>query len=182
MADPRVEPRRARARVQRPRDAPRRERTFPPMIEYAALAGLPVPVRFVLSTAALPLEVVVTGVRVLKDVEVLLGELGTQLRALRPAVEALGEAYADGYVPIVDTVGDLVGDATEQTRTLGGVVLAPVTAVRDVLFPVPAAAPGDPDLPLDGAVRDEPVEPDPGTLLDWARRRSGAWLGPFGDR
>ena len=120
MADPRVDPRRARARVQSRREAPRRERTFPPMIEYSALAGLPVPVRFVLSTAALPLEVVVTGVRVLKDVEVLLAELGTQLRALRPAVEALGDAYADGYVPIVDTVGDLVGDAAQRRAPWAG--------------------------------------------------------------
>ncbi len=181
MADPRVDPRRARARVQRQREGARRERTFPPMIEYASLAGLPVPARFVLATAVLPLEVVVTGVRVLKDVEVLLGELGTQLRALRPAVEAIGEAYADGYVPVVDTVGDLVGDAAEETRTLGGVVLAPVTAVRDVFFPVPdRAAPEDllPDDPL----RDEAAGPDRESLLTWARRRSGAWLGPFGDR
>ncbi|HEY2224949.1 hypothetical protein [Actinomycetospora sp.] len=181
MADPRVDPRRARARVQRHREAPRRERTFPPMIEYAALAGLPVPVRFVLSTAALPLEVVVTGVRVLKDVEVLLGELGTQLRALRPAVEAIGEAYADGYIPVVDTVGDLVGDAAEETRTLGGVVLAPVTAVRDVFFP--AAGPAvEEDLPLDDPPQAESAEPDGESLLGWARRQSGAWLGPFSDR
>jgi hypothetical protein len=182
MADPRVDPRRARARAQRSREAPRRERTFPPMIEYAALAGFPASVRFVLSTAALPLEVVVTGVRVLKDVEILLSELGTQLRALRPAVEALGDAWADGYVPIVDTVGDLVGDAAAETRTLGGVVLAPVTAVRDVLFPVPPAAPDDADVPPDDAVRDEPAASDPESLLGWARRRSGEWLGPFGER
>jgi hypothetical protein len=181
MADPRVDPRRARARMQRQREAPRRERTFPPMIEYAVLAGLPVPVRFVLSTAALPLEVVVTGVRVLKDVEVLLGELGTQLRALRPAVEAVGEAYADGYVPVVDTVGDLVGDAAEETRTLGGVVLAPVTAVRDVLFPVPARA-AEEEVPLDDIGQRDPEEPDRESLMGWARRQSGAWLGPFGDR
>jgi hypothetical protein len=146
------------------------------MIEYAALAGLPVPVRFVLSTVALPLEVVVTGVRVLKDVEVLLAELGTQLQALRPAVEALGDAYAEGYVPVVDTVGDLVGDAAEQTRTLGGVVLAPVTAVRDVLFPAPGATA---DVP---AEEPEPTEPTRGSLLGWARRTSGTWLGPPDDR
>ncbi|MCD2192586.1 hypothetical protein LQ327_04180 [Actinomycetospora endophytica] len=147
------------------------------MIEYAALAGLPVPVRFALSTAALPLEVVVTGVRVLKDVEVLLGELGTQLRALRPAVEAVGEAYADGYVPVVDTIGDVVGDAAAETRTLGGVVLAPVTAVRDVFFPVPDAPAEDELLP-----DDPPPDPERESLLSWARRQSGAWLGPFGDR
>ncbi len=147
------------------------------MIEYAALAGLPVPVRFVLSTVALPLEVVVTGVRVLKDVEVLLSELGTQLQALRPAVEALGDAYAEGYVPVVDTVGDLVGDASEQTRTLGGVVLAPVTAVRDVLFPAPGEPPADVDAPPE-----EPAEPARESLLSWARRTSGAWLGTPDDR
>jgi hypothetical protein len=175
MADPRVDPRRARPRMQRPREAPRRERTFPPMIEYAALAGLPVGVRFVVSTAALPLEVVVTGVRVLKDAEVLLAELGTQLRALRPAVESIGEAYADGYVPVVESVGEFVDDAAEETRTLGGVVFAPVTAVRDVFFP--GARP-----PEDPAAEEPPPEVDRESLLGWVRRRSGVWPGPFGDR
>lgn len=167
MTDPRVEPRRARAR--RAREAPRRERPFPPMIEYAALAGWPTPVRFVLATAALPLEVVVTGVRVLKDVEVLLAELGGQLRALRPAVEALGEAYADGFVPVVDTVGDLADDVGVDPRRVGGLVLAPVTMVRDALFgEEPAAPPPEPPAP-------EPPAPAE-TWAEWARRRSGSWF------
>jgi hypothetical protein len=133
MADPRMPTPRARTRARR-REVPRRERTFPPMVEYAALERWPVPVRFTVATAVLPLEVIVTGLRVLKDVEVLLSELGTQLRVLRPAVEAVGDAYAEGQMPVVDAVDDLA-DEVVRTRSLGGVVLAPVTAVRDVFFP-----------------------------------------------
>jgi hypothetical protein len=176
MADPRVPTPRARTRARR-REVPRRERTFPPMVEYAALDGWPVPVRFAVATAVLPLEVIVTGVRVLKDVEVLLAELGTQLRVLRPAVEAVGDAYADGHLPVVDAVDDLV-DETAGTRGLGGVVLAPVTAVRDVFFPV-----SDEAVDREDVVPAAPPAPEfPGrSLFGWARRGSGALFGPFGD-
>lgn len=118
------------------------------MIEYEALAGYSTPVRFVVSTAVLPVEVVVTGVRLLMDVEVLPAEIGTQLRTLRPAIEALGEAYSEGHVPIVEAVDDVA----EGTRSVGGIVLAPVSAVRDVLF----GSGG-----VDGEGAEVPVEPEP---------------------
>lgn len=101
------------------------------MIEYAALAGLPVPVRLAVSTAALPLEVAVTGVRLLKDVEALLAEVVVQLRSLRPAVAALGEAYAEeGVDQLLDTVDDL----RAGSRAVA-VVWSPFSAVRDVFAP-----------------------------------------------
>lgn len=140
------------------------EREFPPMIEYPSLSGLPVPVRFAVATAVLPLEVTVTSVRLLKDVEALLAEVAVQLRSLRPAVSAMGEAYVEDRLgPLLDTVDDLRAD----TRAVA-VVWAPFSAVRDVLIP-------------ERARQEHTVVPaplPPGESPSWTGRLTD-WLWPF---
>jgi hypothetical protein len=125
MADP---------RRRQPRPAAGRradDRTFPPTVEYAALRDLPAPVRVTLAYAVLPLDVVVTSVRILKNVEMLLGEVAVQLRALRPAVAAAGQAYADGrFDPILDTVDDVREHGTGAVA----VVRAPFATIREVVL------------------------------------------------
>lgn len=144
-------------RVRAPRDARVAEPGFPPMIDYPALDGLPLPVRFAVATAALPFEIGVTSVRLLKDVEALLAEITVHLRSLRPAVAAMGEAYAgDRLGPLLDTVEDLRTD----TRAVA-VVWAPFTAVRDVLTPTRARTEPAVVAELPPAV---PPSPPPSTI------------------
>jgi hypothetical protein len=134
----------------------------PPVIEYDALRGLPLAVQALATAALLPLEVAVTSVKVLKNAEALLEELVLHLRALRPAVAAMSEAYADGHFdPMFRTF-----DQIQQSTSAMGVIWAPITAVRQ------AVAPGQPRQviaaqPAVAAPAVPVVEPAPPTMAEW---------------
>lgn len=135
-------------------------RPFPPTVPYAGLEGLPPPVRFVVSSAALPLDFAVTSVRILKNVELLLGEIAVQLRILRPAVAAAGQAYLDGrFDPVLDTVEDVRHGGSDAIA----VVRAPFTTAREVVRPAGQLGPAD-EAELIGA---ESPTPPPPTLSSW---------------
>jgi hypothetical protein len=144
-----------------------RGRTFPPAVEYAALEGLPGPVRFTVATAVLPLEVVVSSVRLLRNVEQLVGEVAVQLRLLRPAVAAAGEAYADGrFDPLVETVADV-----RHGSDAIAIVRAPWTTVREVVLGHPAPGPVPPEATAVVALDETPPPP---TVTGWLGGLGGA--------
>jgi hypothetical protein len=104
---------------------------FPQLLDRAALTGLPVPIQVVVTGAILPFELAVTSVNILRNTEALLGELVFHLRALRPAVAAASQAYADGHFdPVFKTFGQI-----QQGTDAIAFVWAPLTAVRDVIVP-----------------------------------------------
>ncbi|HWN33368.1 MAG TPA: hypothetical protein VNP03_11515 [Pseudonocardia sp.] len=153
----------------------------PPLIDYRTLRGLPVPVQVVVSTAMLPLEIAVTSVKILRNTEALLGELVYHLRALRPAVTAASQAYADGHFePVFKTF-----DQIQQGTNAIAFVWAPLNAVRDVIIPgpprqqLPAGAPvrvQRPITPMAPPVHTAPAPPAPPTTVEWLGELSGRVL------
>jgi hypothetical protein len=104
---------------------------FPHLLDRASLSGLPIPIQVVVAGAILPFELAVTSVNILRNTEALLGELVFHLRALRPAVAAASQAYADGHFdPVFKTFGQI-----QQGTDAIAFVWAPLTAVRDVIAP-----------------------------------------------
>ncbi|HEX4247029.1 MAG TPA: hypothetical protein VH008_04120 [Pseudonocardia sp.] len=152
---------------------------FSPLIDYGTLRGLPVPVQVVVSTALLPFEIAVTSVKILRNTEALLGELVYHLRALRPAVTAASQAYADGHFePMLKTF-----DQIQQGTNAIAFVWAPLNAVRDVIIPgpprqqLPAGAPVRIQRPITPMVP-PPVQaaPIPPTTVEWLGELSGRVL------
>ena len=151
----------------------------PPLIDYSALRGLPVPVQVVVSTAMLPLEIAVTSAKILRNTEALLGELVYHLRALRPAVTAASQAYADGHFePVFKTF-----DQIQQGTSAIAFVWAPFNAVRDVIIPgpprqpLPAGPPARVQRPMPPPMA-PPVQavPTPPTTVEWLGELSGRVL------
>jgi hypothetical protein len=152
----------------------------PPLLDYSTLRGLPVPVQVVVSTAMLPLEIAVTSVKILRNTEALLGELVYHLRALRPAVTAASQAYADGHFePVFKTF-----DQIQQGTNAIAFVWAPLNAVRDVIIPGPPRQQltGPPPrvqrpiAPLAPPVQAVLTPPAPPTTVEWLGELSGRVL------
>lgn len=151
----------------------------PPLIDYGTLRGLPVPVQVVVSTAMLPLEIAVTSAKILRNTEALLGELVYHLRALRPAVTAASQAYADGHFePVLKTF-----DQIQQGTNAIAFVWAPLNAVRDVIIPgpprqqLPAGPPARVQRPIPPPMP-PPAQavPTPPTTVEWLGELSGRVL------
>ncbi|MDT7666053.1 MAG: hypothetical protein QOD04_5609 [Pseudonocardiales bacterium] len=147
---------------------------FPHLLDRAALSGLPIPIQVVVTGAILPFELAVTSVNILRNTEALLGELVFHLRALRPAVAAASQAYADGHFdPVFKTFGQI-----QQGTDAIAFVWAPLTAVRDVIVPgqgkreitvgPPTRVP--PPAPV------VPVVPAPPTTVEWLGGIGGRML------
>lgn len=146
----------ARRRPERTTDPPP-ERFLP---DYPALSGLPTPVRLVVATALLPLDAAVTSVRILRNTEALLAELVFHLRALRPAVAAASQAYADGQFDPVFKAFDQIQHGTNAIA----VIWAPLNAVRDVFTP--------------GQAKQQITAPPPAPVTP----TTAEWLGGIGSR
>lgn len=132
---------------------------------YSELDGLPVPVRWVLATSLLPLDAALTSVGILRNTEALLGELVFHLRALRPAVAATSQAYANGqFAPVFKTF-----DQIQRGTHAIGVICAPLSAVCDVFVPGPARR-----QPAAAAPPAAPAAP--------GRSMTVEWLGGIGSR
>jgi hypothetical protein len=132
-------------------------------MDYRELRDVPEPLRSVLATAVLPLDFAVTTLKIIKDVEELLAELTNHLRALRPAVAGLAEAYANGQF-------DAAFRTLEQIQHGASAIAsawAPISAVRDVVVPrparpaIPAAVPAYPQPVYAQPVYIQPVHPEP---------------------
>jgi len=151
---------------------------LPPLIDYSTLRGLPFPVQVVVSTAMLPFEIAVTSVKILRNTEALLGELVYHLRALRPAVAAASQAYADGHFePVFKTF-----DQIQQGTNAIAFVWAPLNAVRDVIIPgpprqqLPAGAPVPAQRPITPMAPPVQAMPTPPTTVEWLGELSGRVL------
>jgi len=151
---------------------------LPPLIDYSTLRGLPLPVQVVVSTAMLPFEIAVTSVKILRNTEALLGELVYHLRALRPAVAAASQAYADGHFePVFKTF-----DQIQQGTNAIAFVWAPLNAVRDVIIPgpprqqLPAGAPVPAQRPITPMAPPVQAMPTPPTTVEWLGELSGRVL------
>jgi hypothetical protein len=112
------------------------------VIDPELLSEYPPPIQVMVATAALPLEVAFTSVKILKNTEALIGELVYLLSALRPAVAGVTQAYANGQFDQVFRTIDQIQHGTNAIA----LVWAPFTAVRDRLVPglspdVPVAQP-----------------------------------------
>jgi hypothetical protein len=120
------------ARTARPQPAqePAASRT-PPFIEYDALNGLPMPIQLAATAAMLPYEAAVASVKILKNTEALLGELVLHLRALRPAVAAVSDAYAAGHFDPMFKTFDQIQSGTNAIAFFW----APLNAVREAVAP-----------------------------------------------
>jgi len=119
-----------------PAQAPNRPTTTaadwpPPLLDPAMLAGLPIPLQMMVATALLPYEVAITSVKIMKNTEALLAEMVFHLNALRPAVGAVSQAYADGqFDQVFRTI-----ESIQQGTNAFALVWAPLTAVRDRFVP-----------------------------------------------
>jgi hypothetical protein len=131
--------------------------------DYPALSGLPTPVRLVVATALLPLDAAVTSVRILRNTEALLAELVFHLRALRPAVAAASQAYANGQFDPVFKAFDQIQHGTNAIA----VIWAPLNAVRDVFVP--------------GQAKQQITAPPPAPVTPTAPT-TAEWLGGIGSR
>ena len=103
----------------------------PPLLDPEVLADLPVPLQMMVATALLPYEVAITSVKIMKNTEALLAEMVFHMNALRPAVGAVSQAYADGqFDQVFRTI-----DQIQQGTNAFALVFAPLTAVRDRFVP-----------------------------------------------
>lgn len=103
----------------------------PPLLDTAMLAELPIPLQMMLATALLPYEVAITSVKIMKNTEALLAEMVFHMNALRPAVGAVSQAYADGQFDQVFRTIDQIQHGTNAFAFVWG----PLTAVRDRFVP-----------------------------------------------
>lgn len=134
----------------------------PPLLDPAVLAELPVPLQMMLATALLPYEVAITSVKIMKNTEALLGELVFHLNALRPAVGAVSQAYADGQF---DQVFRTIESIQHGTNAFA-LVWSPLTAVRDRFVPgttvtVQPPAPPPPRSPAPRQAPPRAITPPP---------------------
>lgn len=155
-------------------DTDPRNPPFPLNLGFRSLAGLPFPLQVVLVGPMLPVEVAVTGVKILQHTEALLGEAVLMLRGLRPAVVTASQAYVDGHFdPLLKTFDQIA----QGTNTIA-VIWAPFTAVRDVVVPrnpmraatvvSPRVVIGPPSVPTASRT---------GDLGGWVRTRAGSLPG-----
>jgi len=156
---------------------------FPPRIDYRELREVPEPLRSILATAVLPLDFAVTTVKILKDIEELLAELPNHLRALRPAVAALAEAYANGQLDAAFRTFDQIQHGANAIAS----AWAPINAVREVVVPrparpaIPSAVPSYPQPVYVQPVHPQPVHPQPVPASSRQEPPSTAeWLGGLG--
>lgn len=161
---------------------------FPPRIDYRELRDVPEPLRSILATAVLPLDFAVTTLKIVKDVEELLAELTNHLRALRPAVAGLAEAYASGQFDAAFRTLDQI----QHGASAIAFAWAPINAVREVVVPRPARPaipatvpaypqPAYPQPVYPQPVHPQPVHPQPVSAATRPERPSTAeWLGGLG--
>jgi hypothetical protein len=156
---------------------------FPPRIDYRELRDVPEPLRSILATAVLPLDFAVTTLKIVKDVEELLAELTNHLRALRPAVAGLAEAYASGQFDAAFRTLDQI----QHGASAIAFAWAPINAVREVVVPrparpaIPATVPAYPQPAYPQPVYPQPVHPQPVSAATRPERPSTAeWLGGLG--
>jgi hypothetical protein len=147
----------------------------PSLLTYGALRDLPIPVQVALTALLLPYEAVVTSIRLLKVTEELLGELVMHLRALRPAVATVSQAYADGHFdPVLRGLNQL-----QQSTDAIAYAWSPLTSVRDAVIPGQArrAAMARPAPPNPAPVLPPaPLAPPSPTMAEWiGELRGRAW-------
>jgi hypothetical protein len=146
-----------------PETGPRPVERYPSVVDYGVLRELPAPVQLVAVPVLLPLEAAITSVNLLRNAEALLGELVYLLRALRPAVTTMSQAYADGhFAPMLRTF-----DQIQQGTDAIAFAWAPFSAMRDAVTPgqgrrVITGPPGQPVPPPA-----PPAAPAPPTMVDW---------------
>lgn len=168
------------ARSGRPRPAEEPVATrMPPVLEYDALHGLPIPVQMVATAAMLPFEAAVASVKILMNTEALLGELVLHLRALRPAVAAVSEAYAAGHFDPVFKTFDQIQTGTNAIAFFW----APLNAVREAVVPGQGRREIISEPPPRMARPTAPATPAPPTTAEWLGDVGGSateWLGDVG--
>jgi hypothetical protein len=145
------------------------------------LAELPVPLQMMVATALLPHEVAMTSMKIMKNTEALLAELVFHLNALRPAVGAVSQAYADGQFDQVFRTIDQIQHGTNAFA----LVWSPLSAVRDRFVPgatVTVQPPPPPQTRAPRPRRAPPMmitpapDPAPPTTAEYLGRLGGkAW-------
>lgn len=153
----------------------------PPLLDPAVLAELPIPLQMMVATVLLPYEVAITSVKIMKNTEALLAEMVFHMNALRPAVGAVSQAYADGQFDQVFRTIDQIQHGTNAFA----LVFAPLTAVRDRFVPgttvtVQPPPPPRPRSPYPRqappmAITPPPVRAQPSTAEYLGRLGGKAW-------
>ena len=154
----------------RPTPAGRQSGSYPSVLEYRVLDGLPLPVQVAVTAAMLPYEAAVTSVRLLKVTEELLSELLFHLNALRPMVTTMTQSYAEGHFdPVLRTLNQL-----QQGTEAMAFAWAPLNTVREVVIPTQARRPAALPPPARPVITPVPAQPQAPTMSEW--------IGGFGGR